>query len=139
MLFDSNGILGINLTTADQLNCSSTHGNTRKYQLTAVSVVFETGRTVYGRIITLIFDGEIISHGNGVVSLYSNLSAENIAVSEGQKVASGDKIGVVGDTSLSELADEPHLHFGVKLNDVSVNPLDYISESSKEASLGITE
>lgn len=80
-----------------------------------------------------------ISHGNGVVSIYSNLSAEGLAVSEGQIVASGDKIGTVGDTSLSELADEPHLHFGVKLNDVSVNPLDYISESSKEASLGLTE
>ena len=67
MLFDSNGILGKHLTTADQLDRTATHGNTRKYQLTAVSVVFETGRTVYGRIITLISDGEIISHGNGVV------------------------------------------------------------------------
>ena len=49
------------------------------------------------------------------------------------------KIGVIGDTSLSELADEPHLHFEVKVGDVSVNPLDYISEESKSASLGIGE
>ncbi len=79
-----------------------------------------------------------ITHSGGVVSIYSNLSSEGIAVKEGDTVKSGTKIGCVGDTSLSELADEPHLHFEVKLEGASVNPLDYISEESKEASLGIT-
>lgn len=78
-----------------------------------------------------------ITHDGGVVSVYSNLDNTGVAVKEGQTVKSGAKIGVVGDTSLSELADESHLHFGVKVNGVSVNPLDYISEDSKEASLGI--
>ena len=78
-----------------------------------------------------------ITHSAGIVSVYSNLSADGIAVNVGDSVASGDKIGVVGDTSLTELADEPHLHFEMKLNGVSVNPLDYISEESKKASLGI--
>ena len=80
-----------------------------------------------------------ITHADDIVSVYSNLSAADIAVSEGQSVASGAKIGTVGDTSLIELADEPHIHFEVKVNGVSVNPLDYITEDSKEASLGISD
>ena len=80
-----------------------------------------------------------ITHDGGVVSVYSNLENTGITVSEGQAVSAGAKIGVVGDTSLSELADEAHLHFAVKVNGVSVNPLDYISEESKQASLGIAD
>ena len=80
-----------------------------------------------------------ITHDGGIVSVYSNLASTDIAVKEGDEVKSGALIGLVGDTSLSELAEEPHLHFGVKVEGVSVNPLDYISEESKQASLGITE
>ena len=79
-----------------------------------------------------------VTHTGGVISIYSNLSASDIAVSVGDNVRSGDRIGLVGDTSLSELADEPHLHFGVRVDGVGVNPLDYISEESKESSLGIS-
>lgn len=80
-----------------------------------------------------------ITHEGGIVSVYANLASANITVAEGDTVKSGALIGQVGDTSLSELADESHLHFGIKVNGVNVNPLDYISESSKNASLGITE
>ena len=78
-----------------------------------------------------------IDHGNDIVSIYSNLSSDGIAVKEGDTVTSGALIGLVGDTSISELADESHLHFGVKVADVSVNPLDYITDDSKSASLGM--
>ena len=81
-----------------------------------------------------------ITHTNDFKTVYSNLHttlAESIAV--GKTVKSGDLIGTVGDTALYELAKEPHLHFGLKIKDVSVNPLDYISEESKEASLGIKD
>lgn len=80
-----------------------------------------------------------ITHTGNIVSIYSNLDNNGITVKVGDKVNSGDKIGVVGDTSLSELADEAHLHFAIKVDGVSVNPLDYISEDSKKASLGITD
>ena len=76
-----------------------------------------------------------VTHAGDVVSVYSNLGADSISVKEGDTVSSGAKIGAIGDTSLSELAEEPHLHFEVKLKGVSVNPLDYISEDSKNASL----
>lgn len=78
-----------------------------------------------------------IAHSAGIVSIYSNLAADGINVNVGDTVSSGDKIGVVGDTSLTELADEPHLHFEMKVNGVSINPLDYISEDSKKTFLGI--
>jgi murein DD-endopeptidase MepM/ murein hydrolase activator NlpD len=80
-----------------------------------------------------------ITHDGGIVSVYSNLSNDGIEVTEGQNVKCGAQIGTVGDTSLLELADEPHIHFEVKVGDISVNPLDYISEESKEASLGISD
>lgn len=80
-----------------------------------------------------------VTHEGGIVSTYSNLATASIAVNEGDEVKSGALLGKVGDTSLSELADEAHLHFCIKVNGVSVNPLDYISEDSKQASLGITE
>ena len=75
-----------------------------------------------------------ITHSAGIVSVYSNLSADGITVNVGDTVSTGDKIGTVGDTSLTELADEPHLHFEMKVNGVSVNPLDYISEDSEKPS-----
>ena len=80
-----------------------------------------------------------ITHNGNIVSIYSNLDNNGVTVKIGDKVKSGDKIGVIGDTSLSELADEPHLHFVIKVDGVSVNPLDYLSEDSKKASLGITD
>ena len=80
-----------------------------------------------------------ITHEGGIVTVYSNLKTGELPVKEGDSVKSGALIGQVGDSSISELADEAHLHFAVKVDGVSVNPLDYISEDSKKASLGITE
>ena len=78
-----------------------------------------------------------ITHSGDIKTRYSNLSSDALELKVGDKVALGDKIGVVGDTSLSELAEETHLHFEVLLKDVKVNPMDYINEESKKASLGI--
>ncbi len=79
----------------------------------------------------------VIDHGSDVKTIYSNLASDESLVKSGATVSQGEKIGTVGDTSLSELADEPHLHFEVSVSDVKVNPLDYISDESKSASLGI--
>ena len=115
---------------------------------TGIDISADEGAKVYaaaGGVVTRVYSDPIlgksveIDHGNDIVSIYSNLSSTGIAVKEGDEVTSGDLIGVVGDTSLSELADESHLHFAVKVAGVSVNPLDYISEDSKSASLGMTD
>lgn len=67
-----------------------------------------------------------IDHGNGIVSLYMGASpAENI--SEGSSVKKGDVIGVVSqDPYPTEEWDGEHLHFGMTLDGVNVDPLDYI-------------
>lgn len=79
-----------------------------------------------------------ITHDGGVKTVYSNLAADT-AVTVGSKLSSGEKIGVVGYSAISEVADEVHLHFEMYVNEASVNPLDYLSEESKKVSLGITD
>ncbi|MBQ8381425.1 MAG: M23 family metallopeptidase [Clostridia bacterium] len=78
-----------------------------------------------------------ITHSDTHKSYYSNLDKDGVTVAVGDKLEVGDVIGCVGDSSISELCDEPHLHFEMKVSGVSVNPLDHITEESKEASLGI--
>ena len=81
----------------------------------------------------------IIRHTDTVTSVYSNLDEKEIAVSVGDEIERGAFIGKVGDSSVSELADEAHLHFEVRLNGAAVNPFDYLSKEAKESSLGIKE
>ncbi len=79
-----------------------------------------------------------ITHSEDLKTRYSNLSSSDAGlISVGDTVESGDRIGTVGDSSIAELAEEPHLHFEVHYKGSKVNPLDYINEASKEASLGI--
>ncbi|HUJ15774.1 MAG TPA: M23 family metallopeptidase [Thermoanaerobaculia bacterium] len=62
-----------------------------------------------------------ISHGYGYSTRYGHLSA--FAVKPGDHVKRGDVIGYVGSTGRST---GPHLHYEVRLNNVPVNPLEYI-------------
>ncbi len=63
----------------------------------------------------------IIDHGNGYTTLYGH--ARDIYVKEGQKVTRGKAIGEVGSTGTSTGA---HLHFEVRINGGTVNPLNYL-------------
>ncbi len=76
-----------------------------------------------------------ITHDNGIVTKYSNLNptlAEGIEV--GRELSSGALLGVVGDTALSEVGKEAHLHFGMQVNGASVNPMDYIEQTKDNSS-----
>ncbi len=75
-----------------------------------------------GRVILtkeLFFGGKtiVIDHGEGLFSVYMHLS--EYAVSEGDTVSKGQTIGFTGSTGR---ASGPHLHFGFKVGDISVNP-----------------
>jgi murein DD-endopeptidase MepM/ murein hydrolase activator NlpD len=50
-------------------------------------------------------------------------------VSEGQKVKRGEIIALSGNTGYSI---SPHLHFSVKINGISVDPLRFIDTLERE-------
>lgn len=115
---------------------------------TGIDILTPEGAAVYSSCdgtVTKVFDdvrlGRTveITHANGIVSCYSNLAKDSTTPTVGSTILSGERIGTVGDSALSELAEEAHLHFEIKIGGKPVNPLDYISEESKSASLGITE
>ncbi|MGN0205123.1 MAG: murein hydrolase activator EnvC family protein [Coprococcus sp.] len=64
----------------------------------------------------------VISHGNGLSTVYEHCSA--LYVSAGDYVSQGSTIAAVGSTGISTGA---HLHFGVMENGSYVNPLYYVS------------
>ena len=68
-----------------------------------------------------------VDHGNGLMSFYKNLSGSYPAeVKEGATVKAGQVLGNVGDSAMIEIAEEPHLHFEMTLNDQQVDPADYL-------------
>ena len=71
----------------------------------------------------------VIRHDGDAESVYQNL-AEDVAVSVGDTVKSGEVLGAVGESALIEIAEEPHLHFALRVAGKSVNPLDYISAAT---------
>ena len=69
--------------------------------------------------------GIVVDHGSGMKSYYYGLN-EKIQVKLDQQLKSGDVIGSVGTSNQLENALPEHLHFGMKKDDVWVNPMDYL-------------
>lgn len=76
-------------------------------------VIFADRLGIYG--LTVVLD-----HGQGLASVYAHLS--KMDVQPGQEVAKGQRIGLTGRTGL---AGGDHLHFGVMVNGVFVNPIEW--------------
>ena len=81
----------------------------------AAGVVTEAGwETGYGNTIT-------INHGYGIVTKFAH--ASKLLVKNGQRVARGQRIALVGNLGL---ATGPHLHYEVHVNGRPVDPLKYV-------------
>ena len=66
----------------------------------------------------------IIDHGNGMSTLYAHLSSMNVGV--GSSVGQGQTIGGVGNTGNCYGLDGVHLHFEVRVNGNTTDPMSYI-------------
>lgn len=65
----------------------------------------------------------ILDHGNGYVTLYAHLSVNYVSV--GQKIAKGEVLGMMGSTGRST---GTHLHFEIRKNGATQNPLGYLGK-----------
>ena len=61
-----------------------------------------------------------IDHGQGVLSIFMHL--QDIEVTEGTMVKAGQRIGTIGSTGAST---GPHLHWGLYVNEVAVDPVPW--------------
>ncbi|MDD2216921.1 MAG: M23 family metallopeptidase [Eubacteriales bacterium] len=66
-----------------------------------------------------------ITHTNGLISLYSNLSTDSLT-EVGDVVKKGQVISGVGSSALFETLDESHLHFEIIKDGKQIDPRDYI-------------
>ncbi len=88
------------------------------------AVAAASGVVVIARYSNSAGNWVVISHGNGMYTIY--MHASQLCVTEGQYVNAGDTILLVGSTGWST---GPHLHFGVGiggyLSAYTVDPLNY--------------
>jgi murein DD-endopeptidase MepM/ murein hydrolase activator NlpD len=93
--------------------------NTPVYAINDGIVKFAQNLSTYGKTI-------IIDHGFGIYSLYLHLN--DFKVKENERVKRGEVIGLSGNTGYSL---SPHLHFSIKIQGITVEPLNFIEEFNK--------
>ena len=72
-----------------------------------------------------------VQHSGDAVSIYKNLALEMAEdVEAGAKIKSGQLLGYVGESAMTELADEPHLHFELTVAGLQVDPLEYMDKEA---------
>ena len=81
-------------------------------------VIYASPHAGYGNLV-------IVYHSNGITTRYGHLS--RITVEAGQRVKRGDQVGNAGSTGRST---GPHVHYEIRENDQSVDPLRYSAQSS---------
>jgi murein DD-endopeptidase MepM/ murein hydrolase activator NlpD len=85
-----------------------------------------SGKVVLARDTFMNGNLVIVDHGQGVFTLYAHL--DSMAVKVGSPVLAGDKLGEVGTTGRST---GPHLHWGLNVGNVPLDPWLLIGDNGK--------
>lgn len=80
-------------------------------------VIYAAPHAGYGNLV-------IVYHSNGITTRYGHLS--RISIEAGQRVKRGDQIGNAGSTGRST---GPHVHYEIRENDQTVDPLRYAGQT----------
>jgi murein DD-endopeptidase MepM/ murein hydrolase activator NlpD len=81
----------------------------------------ESGRVIFSGVNGGYGNCVIIDHGGGVSTLYAHCN--KLLVKQGDIVVKGQQIALVGSTGLST---GPHLHFEVRVNGQTTDPLNWL-------------
>ncbi|MCZ6553124.1 MAG: M23 family metallopeptidase [SAR324 cluster bacterium] len=79
------------------------------------------GIVTYSGVDPTLGDMVVIDHGYGVITRYGH--NDSVLVREGRRVKRGDPIATVGSSGKST---GPHLHYEIRINDLAVNPRNYM-------------
>lgn len=75
-----------------------------------------------------------VQHSGDCLTVYKNLAEELPGgIAEGAKVRSGQLIASVGESAMIEIAEEPHLHFEMTIEELAVDPLEYFNEKALQS------
>lgn len=119
---------------------SSTMGDYRTHE--AIDLTSEPGQEVVSvadGIIKNVWQDHFmgtcvaIEHTGNAVSYYKSLDPvlkEGIEI--GATIKAGDVIGTIGESAANEVAQDPHLHFELKVNDKHVDPKEHIKFPAPE-------
>lgn len=126
----------------EKMEITGTFGDQRTYSDTknarihrGIDLKAPTGTEVYaindGKVLmakNFTFEGNFIAidHGGGIISFYMHLS--EFKVKEGDLVKKGQLIGLSGSTGNS---NSPHLHFSIKINKETTDPLEFMEIINK--------
>lgn len=96
------------------MDIGASHGADIKAALDGVVIFSGYKNKIYGNVVE-------IKHEHDLITVYAHTSKNLVKV--GEKVARGQKIALVGATGRTT---GPHVHFELKINDQTFNPLHYL-------------
>jgi murein DD-endopeptidase MepM/ murein hydrolase activator NlpD len=85
----------------------------------------QSGTIILAKSLNVHGNTVMINHGWGIVSIYNHLDKINVKIND--KISKGDMIGTVGSTGI---ATGTHLHFGISVQSIRVNPKDWVFNTS---------
>ena len=112
----SSWLLCVGAALVGALGCSHGFNNAPVNAANDGRVVWADNLGIYGNCV-------VLDHGYGLQSMYGHM--QRIDVKVGDMVKKGGKMGVAGSTGLAEGV---HVHFGMQIDGVQINPREWWDE-----------